>query len=53
VLRHFVGLSEAEVADDLGVSVGTIKSTASRALATLRSQLGEDTPAPAPKGGRS
>lgn len=36
VLRHFEGLSEAEVAADLGVSVGTVKSTASRSLARLR-----------------
>jgi RNA polymerase sigma-70 factor (sigma-E family) len=39
VLRHLVGLSEREVADDLGVSVGTVKSTASRGLAQLRSVL--------------
>jgi len=39
VLRHLVGLSEAEVADDLGVSVGTVKSTSSRALAQLRAVL--------------
>jgi RNA polymerase sigma-70 factor (sigma-E family) len=39
VLRHLVGLSEQEVADDLGVSVGTVKSTASRSLATLRAAL--------------
>jgi len=42
VLRHLEGLSEAEVAEDLGVTVGTVKSTASRALARLRASLGED-----------
>jgi RNA polymerase sigma-70 factor (sigma-E family) len=40
VLRHLVGLSEREVADDLDVSLGTVKSTASRGLAQLRSVLG-------------
>lgn len=39
VLRHFVGLPEAQVAEELGVSVGTVKSTASRALARLRADL--------------
>lgn len=39
VLRHFIGLSEAETADDLGISTGTVKSTASRALAQLRAVL--------------
>ncbi|WP_435738732.1 SigE family RNA polymerase sigma factor [Cellulosimicrobium sp. PMB13] len=39
VLRHLVGMTEREVADDLGVSVGTVKSTASRGLAQLRSVL--------------
>ncbi|QGQ20521.1 SigE family RNA polymerase sigma factor [Cellulomonas sp. JZ18] len=43
VLRHLVGLSEAEVADDLGVSIGTVKSTASRGLASLRHLLGTTT----------
>lgn len=33
-------LSEADVADDLDVSIGTVRSTASRALADLRVALG-------------
>ena len=43
VLRHLEGLSEREVADDLGVSLGTVKSTASRGLAQLRTVLGDTT----------
>jgi len=39
VLRHLEGLSEREVAADLGVSVGTVKSTASRGMARLRTEL--------------
>lgn len=44
VLRYLMDLSEREVADDLGVSVGTVKSTAARGLAQLRTILGADEP---------
>jgi RNA polymerase sigma-70 factor (sigma-E family) len=39
VLRYLMDLSEREVADDLNVSVGTVKSTASRGLVQLRALL--------------
>jgi len=38
VLRYFDDRSESEVADLLGISVGSVKATASRAMAILRTQ---------------
>lgn len=40
VLRHLLELSEAEVAAELDIPIGTVKSTASRALARLRETIG-------------
>ncbi len=36
VLRYYFDLPEAEVASELNVTIGTVKSTASRALSKLR-----------------
>jgi RNA polymerase sigma-70 factor (sigma-E family) len=41
VLRYFLGLSDSEIAVDLGVSRGTVVSTASRALAALAGKVGK------------
>lgn len=41
VLRYYEGLSEREIADVLGIAPGTVKSTASAALAALRLTIGE------------
>ncbi|QFY12861.1 SigE family RNA polymerase sigma factor [Nonomuraea phyllanthi] len=41
VLRYWEDLSEAQTADVLGCTVGTVKSQASKAMAKLRTALGE------------
>ena len=39
VLRFYEQLTESEIADLMGISVGTVKSQSSRALAALRADL--------------
>ena len=39
VLRYYVDLSEADIADALGISRGAVKSHASRGMAALRTAL--------------
>jgi RNA polymerase sigma-70 factor (sigma-E family) len=44
VLRYFADLSEEQTAQALGCSLGTVKSTTSRALARVRETMNEVTP---------
>ena len=39
VLRYYADLSEADIADALGISRGAVKSHASRGMAALRTTL--------------
>jgi len=49
VLRFYEDLSEAQTADLLDISVGTVKSQTARALTTLRQRLDAEGLAPAPR----
>ena len=41
VLRYFADLTESQTAEALGISTGTVKQHASRAMVTLKRELGE------------
>src|SRR5438874_13457441 len=43
-LRYYGGLSDAEIADALGCTTGTVRGYASRALATLRIEIAKPSP---------
>jgi len=42
VLRYYLDLDDAEIAEVMGISHGTVRSTVSRALASLERKLGEE-----------
>jgi len=42
VLRYWLGLTDTEIAEVLGIARATVSSTAARALAALARDLGED-----------
>ncbi|MDF5753024.1 SigE family RNA polymerase sigma factor [Spongiactinospora sp. TRM90649] len=53
VLRYYEDMTEPEIAKALGISVGTVKSTVSRAMAKLRGDLvvpAQRRPEPEPQG---
>ncbi|GFJ79282.1 hypothetical protein Phou_034620 [Phytohabitans houttuyneae] len=41
VLRHWLGLREAEIAEAMGISAGAVKSHTSRGMAALTRELEE------------
>jgi RNA polymerase sigma factor (sigma-70 family) len=53
VLRYLDDLTEAQTAQALGISLGTVKSTAHRATATLRRLCPDLSTTPTPEGTHS
>jgi RNA polymerase sigma-70 factor (sigma-E family) len=51
VLRYWAGLSEAEIAREMGCAPGTVKTHAARGLAALRTRLDEQASLDAADGG--
>jgi RNA polymerase sigma-70 factor (sigma-E family) len=47
VLRYYADLSEAQIAEAMGISKGAVKTHTSRGIAALKSVLGQDTISPA------
>ncbi|WP_281179139.1 sigma factor-like helix-turn-helix DNA-binding protein, partial [Actinoplanes rectilineatus] len=43
VLRYYLDLADADIADTLGITPSAVRATASRALATLRATSEETT----------
>ena len=52
VLAHYVGLPAPEIADSLGIPIGTVYSRIHRAKRTLRSRLADPAPIAAARNGR-
>jgi len=44
LLRHWLGLSDEETAEELGISVGRVRSHGARALASLQDALSREAP---------
>ncbi len=51
ILRYYLDLSEAEIAETLGIARGSVKSHAHRGLAKLQTMLGEEPSADRRSGG--
>ncbi len=52
ILRYYLDLSEAEIAESLGMARGSVKSHAHRGLRKLQKSLGDELDGDIPAGGR-